>query len=292
FGRLLVALVLVGFSGGAERWEAIGKYELGRHFRDELARYIPVPPDDIEPHGAAIALFREVWELEQGGEVTAIRRNARVLVHEWRDQYGITEDYRRIVRAVEAALKVKDAVAGLSSEELATQYLFPTIDEEIATRLITDVTSESADWDRIRRIASTRSTSYWVREESGRLRAMYGVIIGFVDFQRAVATIDIPAGTAGGSAGDFVERYVSEFSRVDRLFRTTLAAYAEAGSPGTLSPVIERLEGRYTHTWLQRLSEAWDAYRRAAGAEVLATVPRQRSFFNSVVASYLQRCDK
>ncbi len=292
FGRVLLALVQEGFGGGTERWDAIGKYGLAGHFRDELGRFIPAPASDIEPHGAAIALFKEVWELEQGGEVTATRRNARVLIHEWRDQYGNTAEYHSIVRAVETALNVRDAVTDVATDQLATQYLFPVIDEEIATRLVGDVLSESADWDRARRIASNRSTSYWVRTEGDTVRGMYRVIIGFVDFRRALETTDLSSLTDNGIAGAIVERYVKDFSRIDRLFRSTLAAWAEAGSPGSLAPVIERLEGRYTHTWLQRLSEVWDARRRAAGWDVLASVPRQRSFFNSAVAPYLQRGDK
>lgn len=288
FGRVLFALVRDGFAGRRERWDGVVRFGLDRYFREELARYVPSPPDDIEPHGAAIALFREVWELERGGETTATRRNARVLIHEWRDQYGAVAEYTAIVTAVESALGISSVVSAAGVDDLATQYLFPAIDREIVTRLIHELSADTVDLERIRRIASQRSTSYWVRSDNRHIAAMYRVLIGFVDFQRALGTVDLSPGTPS----EIIERYVRDLTEVDRLFRATLAAYAEAGSPGSLQPVIERLEGRYTHTYLQRLAEIWDAAYRNRDTMIPPEVPRQRSFFPGVVAPYLERGDK
>lgn len=290
FGRVLFSLVLDGFAGRRGRWEAIQQFGLAPYFRAELARYVSTLSDDIEPHGAAIALFREAWALEQGGETTATRRNARVLIHEWRDQYGAVDDYTGIVTAVESALNVKSVVSASSVPELATQYLFPTIDREIVMRLVSEVSGDTVDLERVRDVAVHRSTSYWVRNDNGHIAAMYRVLIGFVDFQRALAKMNLSPGTPS----EIVDRYVTDLSVIDRLFRTTLTAYAEAGSPGTLQPLIERLEGTYTHTYLQRLAEVWDAgWRdRTRTDRFLPKILKQRSFFTAVVAPYLERGDK
>ena len=288
FSDIFLTLAEHGFVGRRESWEQIVKFGLDGAFRRELKRFLPQISDDIEPHGAAIGVFREVWKLERGGEMTALRRNSRVLLHEWRDRSRDDRRYRKLVLPVEAHLGIAEEVVSLSTEELAGLYLFPAVDAELVQRLVVEVTRDAADWPRIRDIAGQRSSSWWVRGDDDRVAAVYRLVIAYIDFEQLLQTADLgPA-----PAAELADRYISSLYRIDHLFRHALLAYRAADSAGTLSEIVARLEGRYTHHFLQRLSELWDQARHDSPSPVPNHIRRQRTFFDGVVAPYLERGDK
>lgn len=288
FGRILLDLAEEAFSGGDDAWQALEKFSLVEAFRSEVRTFLPDAPDDIKPSGAAISVFREAWALELGGDATASRRNCRVLLHEWRDRYAAAAAYRSIVDAVQDALQIRDAVKDIKTDTLSGLFLFPAVDSELANRLVQEVTEATADYQRIGQIARSRIGTYWNRDSQPHIEAIYELIATCVDLEQAIHAADL----ATGAPQELTRRYVDELYRVDQLYRQCLSAYRRAGSRGSLSGIIERVEGRYLNDFLQPLVEAWDSARAAQALPDAAGLPRQRRFFDTEVAPQLERGEK
>ena len=288
FSRSLFTLAEEALSGGSELWDAVVKYDLGDAFRREVGRYVSAPTEDLTPDGATIALFREVWQFERFGETTAQARSARVLLHEWREDFGGDGRYPLMVKTVEQALNVRAEVEDLTVEQLGKLELFPAVDSQLARQLVAQAASDTADRVRIRTIASKRKDSYWVRTGMPEVASVYSFLICHADFLEHMNQVDLAASTAD----ELVGRYTERLFRVDQLHRQCLAAYRGAGSPGTLTPIVERMDGVYVHQFLQPLAEAWDGLRNKDKNVFPVALRSQRRFFDWAVAPFLNRGDK
>ncbi len=288
FGMILFDLAAKALGGDKARWQELVKFSLTEAFHEELCKYVPDAPADIQPDGAIISVFRESWALERGEEATAARRNCRVLLHEWRDRYASVEDYSAVAQSMEKALRIAEEVESIPTETLAALYLFPAIDSELANRLVAEVTQPNADRDGTGKTARSRIGTYWNRHMQPHIDAIYELVSTFVEFEEAVRLADLSAGVPE----ELTRRYVDELYRVDQLHRRCLSAYRRAGSHGALSEIKDRLEGRYLHEFLQPLAESWDAAREGFALPEVVGIPLQRRFFDKVVAPYLTRGDK
>jgi uncharacterized protein (TIGR02687 family) len=288
FSRSFFTLAEEALSGGSVTWEALVKYGLSDAFRREVGRYVSATTHDLNPDGAAIALLREAWHFERSGETSTQARSARVLLHEWREEYSAEGRYRAIIKAGEHALNVRAQLHDTTVDALSRLELFPAVDSELASRLVAEAAAEAADRTHIRAIASKRKESYWIRTGMPEVRAVYTFLIRHADFLEQMNRADLTA----SSADELVDRYTASLFRVDQLHRQCLAAYRAAGSPGTLTPIIDRIDGLYVHRFLQPLAEAWDALRTKDEEIVPVALRSQRRFFDSIVAPFLKRGDK
>lgn len=58
FGRVLFSLIADAIRGEGEAWQQVTKYNLHPWFREQLKPYLLEVPDDMEPAGAAISIYR------------------------------------------------------------------------------------------------------------------------------------------------------------------------------------------------------------------------------------------
>ena len=287
FGSLLFDLCVDSIEDDYSRWNALVKHGLREYFVSELGKYLPAADESIEPYGAALEIVNRAWELEIGGDSTPERRNSRVLVYQWRDSSS-DADFRNVIQSVEEALGIRESLKGLSTEVLRGSSLFPSIDSELARRLVAAVVSDASDLDVQRQIAGERRSAFWVRDSQSIERHVYDLIVRFVDFRRTLREIKFTSTTAE----QLLDHYVKSLYRVDRLYRESLAAYRAAGSRGSLSEIVSRLEGEYLSTFLQPLAEKWQEASEKMSAPLPEHAMSQRRFFDLQVAPYLSEGKK
>ncbi|MFW5695793.1 MAG: BREX-1 system phosphatase PglZ type A [Alkalispirochaeta sp.] len=283
FTLSLFALIDEAIRGEGARWDAIVRFGLDDAWRAALREYIPDAAPTVEPSGAAIEIFRQVWAVEQGAQPTRAQRNCRFLIGEWRDRFAHDSRYHAVVRWVERASGIAEELRHLSIDQLSSMSLFPAVDSELAHRLVAEAVEPHADWHRIGRIAEARVSSFWVRAEDATVRPIYQCLERIARFESALGTADL----SPAHADELVARYHSTLYVVDQLYRQVLARYRAAGSPGTMADLVERVEGKYLHQYLQPLAETWD--RAQAGERSPGFgLPVQSGFFEAVVAPFLR----
>jgi uncharacterized protein (TIGR02687 family) len=288
FSRILFDLVDEAAQKRSTAWELICKFKLDLSFRQELSVFIPQVPEEIQPEGALLEIVRQVWEQEQGGEVTPERRNCRVLLHEWRQTAHNENRYETIILFAQETLGVAATLANAPLEILEQMHLFPAVNSEIAHRLITLLVEEKSDEQRIRRIAAERRTSAGVRDSNSVVEAVFILLISAVDFGQELRKT--PISTA--PMIQLITQYLDQWYQLDRLYRRCLHAYQATGRSGDVAPVIKRIEGRYLNQFLQPLAEVWDHAIRHGEVTLPKDVLPQQRFFDHVVLPYLQRGDK
>lgn len=288
FDSILFVLALAELDGKSELWETLAKYNLQVAFLGELDSYLEEVPGDITPYGAVIEIVRKAWELETGGKSSLAARNARMLLQRWRDRYSPDNRYQRLIISVQEALDIPAQLGGFGMDRLSDLTLFPAVDSELGSRLVTAATEEGADLNAIGDLASSRLSTYWVQKEEGATGAVYSLLVSYAEFEQALQRVDLNAAAPNGlSAG-----YIDTWYRIDTLYRKTLAAYRDAGSLGSLASIIKRLEGRYIHQFLQPLVEQWDRANSVSGNPGTGKQRRQADFFPSVLRPALERGEK
>lgn len=280
----LFALIEEAVAGSRETWDAVCRYSLDQWWRESLTRYLPDPAPDIEPGGVAIEIVRGAWSSEFETTPTRAQLACWHLWSSWRTRYTTDGRFARVIEWTEAALGVRAQLETMSLDTLRQGTVFPSVDQEIAARLIAAAESSTPDWSQIINVARERVQSYWVRDHLTSLQALFTLLIRIVEFEQTVSRVSCAAGTVS----DLVNRYTSSLYRVDQLYRTVHQAYIEAERPGRLSDIIARIDGRYVHQFLQPLAESWDQTKITDTDEMRL----QRSFFDRVVAPYLHNGDK
>lgn len=289
FSDILFQLSEDCLAGSKDTWAEVAKHGLDGHFRREVARYLAGSTDDLEPDGAAIAILREAWRLEHRGEETATTRSARVLVHRWREEYATGGRYEAIVRFAEKSLGIRDQLKNTPTADLTALQLFPVVDSVLAERLVSEAQSHTADRTRIHSIASQRKESYWVRTALPQIRSTYSFLIRYAELLDEIHGVNLHA----SSADELVARYTERLYVLDQAHRQCLGAYRAAGSPGSVTELVERMDGIYLHQFLQPLAESWDSVAvDGAHSKAVTVLPYQRRFFTSKVAPFLERDEK
>lgn len=280
----LFALIEEAVEAREERWQRLCRFGLDGAWRDALGMYLPTVPDDLEPGGAAIEILRLAWDSESENRATQHQRNCRYLLGEWRNRYAREGRYAPVVVWAQKALGIPSQLSQVSLEELRRRTVFPAVEQEIASRLIQEANSGRADWTRIHEVARERMHSFWVDSHLQHLRPVFILLQRIVEFEQALTQADL----SPADAETLVNRYVGSLYPVDQLYRQLQAAAAEADVPGALAEIVDRIEGRYVHQFLQPLSEIWDRTDITDGMGI----PLQQRFFETLVAPYLAGNDK
>ena len=275
-------------NGSAPRWNAVVKFDLDSCFREELTPYLPEISETITSLGAVLEVFLRAWDLETGEDVSAAGRSCRLLLQQWRDSFSADRRYYAMAEYVQNALGISAQIASYPVKRLADLSLFPAVDSELAKKLVERVLEPHADADFIRKTAAGRLNSSRRQDGTGTMHSIYSLIVSYIDFEKELHRADLSPGTQT----ELFNRYTEKLYRLDLLYRTSLSAYRSAGSLGSLSPIVERLEGRYSQHFLQPLAEIWDKRVHEGGTPIPPGVMVQERFFKDVVRPSLNRGEK
>jgi len=283
FPEILLDLACDSFTEDTPVWNAVQRHGLVQSFFKELAEY-GYEAEQPSVRGAILAVFERVWEYQYSGRQTPADRKAQWLVDVWETSIPMADSYRQLLAEVERELALERRLGELELEELSRIRFAPLADKFLAERIAGRMSSGSYDTGELARIIHARRESYWVAHEGGKLPAVYELLGQVLSFESELAGLR----WTYVDAGVLWQAYAERLFTLDYRYREVLRLYSEADSPGFLSELMRKLNDRYVHQFQQRLAEEWERLGSIPPAAVLPEVPRQREFFEKVVAPFLR----
>ncbi|MEN8706519.1 MAG: BREX-1 system phosphatase PglZ type A [Nocardioides marinisabuli] len=188
-----------------------------------------------------------------------------------------------LARRASTDLDYKASIEESGFRELVAVDLFEETDRKIIADLARAVTEQTVTAREVAEVVRARQSSVWI----DGYRQLYTAIAAAADLLSELSTIDFTFSTFD----EALERYRSEWFRIDQLYRQFTYARRTFEGPHPLDPLREQVEKRYTNKFVYELGNAWQKQVDEAESWRSATVRSQRSFYGDYVEQ-LVREDK
>lgn len=195
------------------------------------------------------------------------------------------EALKKLMRKVERQLNLSKYFEGVPVQELAESDIFPCTDECILTALMTDIGNHIIDVEEIIAISEKRRTTPWFPEVECFYEGIYQVA-RLQEFYLSHAD-----GFHTVEPADLWREYTEDYYRVDSFYRKYHLAFAQGLESGNerleelFKQVTERVEGLYTHWFLDRLGSQWTLAAEEDLGKVgrIMALPQQVDFYRKNV---------
>ena len=129
-------------------------------------------------------------------------------------------------------------------------------------------------------VVRARQSSVWI----DAYRQLYAAIAAAAELLSQLSTIDF----AIASLDEGLERYRSDWFRIDQLYRQFTLARRSFEGPSPLDALQVLVEKTYTNKFVYELGNAWQKQVDAADRWQSVTLRSQRSFYGDYVAQLLR----
>lgn len=188
-----------------------------------------------------------------------------------------------LARRASADLNYAATIEDASFRDLVALDLFEETDKKIISELARAVTDQAVTAREVAEVVRARQSSVWI----DAFRPLYTAIGAAAELLSVLASIDFTM----VSFDEALERYRSDWFRVDQLYRQFTFAYRTYEGPSPLGPLREQVEKRYTNKFVYELGNAWQQQVDEADSWSSAALRPQTSFYGDYVEQ-LVREDK
>jgi uncharacterized protein (TIGR02687 family) len=218
------------------------------------------------------------------GKVIRPSTRAYVFVNSWLRHSGDATVWAELSSRLAPDLGIPELARSLHPSAYAKVETFAAFDQELVRTAATQLVSGQGNIQEIKAWLGVRKALYWFDTFAPYYEALQAAT-GFF-----AALSEFSAG-ANATAGEMFRAYAERHYRVDRYYRHYLTASDE--TPGdVLKPLTEEIEGRYTHSFLEPLGEAWS--KALAGLEdwSISKVEKQWWFYRHHLRPILEGSDR
>lgn len=195
------------------------------------------------------------------------------------------EALQKLMRKVEHHLNLPKYFERVPVQDLAESDIFPCTDECILTALMTDIGNHIIDVEKIIGISEKRKTTPWFSDVECFYEGIYQVARlqeFYLNHADGFHTVE-PA--------DLWREYTEEYYRIDSFYRKYHLAFAQGLESGNekleelFKQVTERVEGLYTHWFLEKLGSQWTLAAEEDLGKVgrIMALPQQVDFYRKNV---------
>jgi uncharacterized protein (TIGR02687 family) len=297
-------------SSEPEALAALGKYGLGERFWALMKREFGYQADAPSLGGLLRRVFVSELSVQLDAPLPASlrhfalrddgQRQASVFLTQWRDSTTHGPSYNAAAHALEAELKVSEALAGLGLDAMRGVTTFWIVERRVATHLQRRLLDDGAlaDLEALGALVIERKAAHWLAGPGSdapvrrALSAAYDALLAAAGLFSLHAQVkpqldQVDLGYASPEA--LLQGYVANLHRFDRLYRDYCTAARPAQHQGwdLLKAVGEAVEKLYGKGFLYRLGVAWsrhldEGFLQEWRADAL---PPQQDFYARVVRS-------
>ncbi len=172
-------------------------------------------------------------------------------------------------------LDYKASIQDASFRDLVSVDLFEETDRKIIADLARAVTEQTVTAREVGEVVRARQSSVWI----DGYRQLYAAIGAAAQLLSELSTIDFTF----SSFDEALERYRTDWFRIDQLYRQFTYARRTYEGPHPLDPLREQVEKRYTNKFVYELGNAWQKQVDGAGKWSSTAMRSQRSFYGDYV---------
>lgn len=188
-----------------------------------------------------------------------------------------------LAKRASADLDYKTSIEDATFRDLVSVDLFEETDRKIIADLARAVTEQTVTAREVAEVVRARQSSVWIDD----YRQLYTAIGAAAELLSQLSTIDFTF----SSLDEGLERYRTDWFRIDQLYRQFTYARRSFEGPHPLDPLRGQVEKRYTNKFVYELGNAFQERVDEADKWSSAALRSQRSFYGDYVEQ-LVRDDK
>lgn len=236
-------------------------------------------------HDFVIELFKACFMLGIDPAYTArLSAEALVFLKRWKDSRSHEQSFEILSEQCAALLQIDDKLQTLDWRSLLELDYFELIDRKILSELVRAVVARTVTAQEVEQWVRQRRQSHWFE----RFKDVYLALEHAAQF---IQMLDITQ-LQMESLTDGVQKYASQWFRLDQRYRKFVYHLRESGQASLLGELAMQVENLYGNNYLSRLNDRWQQHVDAAQQWEAAPVVLQRNFFSRYVQPFLDRKTK
>lgn len=217
------------------------------------------------------------------GEPSSALHNLRRDFGSWRFNPASSDAMLALAKRVEEATDYADRISEMSFRDLVDDDLFEKTDEQIIGSLCDAVVGQTVSAREVADIVNRRQRSLWIN----RYRPLYTALGAAAELIAELNATDFTV----SSLDEGVERYRTEWFRIDQLYRQFTHARRTFEGPHPLDALRDQIEKLYTNKFVYELGNAFQQQVDASEQWASSALRPQKSFYPDYVEP-LTRDDK
>ena len=181
-------------------------------------------------------------------------------------------------------LDYKASIEDADFRDLVSFDLFEETDQKIIADLARALTEQAVTAREVTEVVRARQSSVWI----DGYRQLYTAIGAAAELLSEMSTIDF----AFSSFDEALERYCTNWFRIDQLYRQFTYARRTFEGPHPLDVLGEQVEKRYTNKFVYELGNAWQKQVDQVDRWASLAFRSQRSFYGDYVEKLLREDKK
>ena len=240
-------------------------------------------PDQPDLEDFAITLFQSAY-LRAVGENGNLNAEAVLIFHRWKNNRHREKAFETLAARYQGLLKIPEDLSKRDLRSVIAVDHFEEIDRHIIRQLVHAMSTQPVSASQVLKWVRERRQSHWYRTYEDIYQA-----IGFAtEFQQALAEVNL--GMSSPSEG--VKRYVSNWYKLDQLYRKFIYHMQHSGHASLLSDLYDAVENRYTNNFLLKLNDAWQDQVADMSDWTIPGYTHQSAFYTKQAAEFRRKDQK
>ncbi|MGY2236094.1 BREX-1 system phosphatase PglZ type A [Pseudomonas gingeri] len=236
-------------------------------------------------HDFVIELFKACFMLGIDPAYKArLSSEALVFLKRWKDSRSHEQSFETLSEQCAAVLQIDDKLQTLDWRSLLELDFFELIDRKILSELVRAVVARTATAQEVEQWVRQRRQSHWFE----RFKDVYLALEHAAQFIQMLEITQLQM----DSLTDGVQKYASQWFRLDQRYRKFVYHLRESGQASLLGELAMQVENLYGNNYLSRLNDRWQQHVDTAQRWEAAPVVLQRNFFNRFVQPFVERKTK
>ena len=240
-------------------------------------------PDQPDLEDFAITLFQSAY-LRSLGENGNLNAEALLVFRRWKNNRHLERAFETLSARYQDILNIPNDLSNRDFRAVMGLDHFEEIDRHIIRQLVHTMSTTTVSATEVLKWVRERQQSHWYRIYED----IYQAICFAIEFQQALAE----ASLGMTSPSDGVKRYVSNWYKLDQLYRKFIYHMQRSGHASLLSELYEAVENRYTNNFLLNLNDAWQDHVAGMSNWTIPDYMRQSAFYIEQAAEFRRKDQK
>lgn len=215
----------------------------------------------------------------------SMTNNALVFFKRWKDSRTHQETFEWLSEQCASVMNIENDLQHRELKEVLELDYFRVIDKKVIHDLVNGVAQRTLSQGEVALWCRQRRQGHWYKD----FELLYDAVDVASQFFALldVIQLDMP------NAAQAVQRYTSQWFKLDQLYRKYVYALKVSSQHSLLSSLTEQIENLYINKYVQPLSNEWQQHVDAMDKWHVPDVTPQNQFFNRYVATkYLAKNKK
>lgn len=218
----------------------------------------------------------------EASQEQSMTNNALVFFKRWKDSRSHQKTFEWLSEQCASVMNIESDLQHRSLKEVLDLDYFRVIDLKVIHDLVNGVAQRTLSQGEVALWCRQRRQGHWYNE----FELLYDAVDVASQFFALLDTIKFDM----ANATQAVQRYTSQWFKLDQLYRKYVYALKVSSQHSLLSSLTKQIENLYINNYVQPLTNAWQQHVDALSNWQVPDVKAQNQFFNLFVeAQYLSK---